>query len=91
MLVKPWDKASKHILDQLVHNNGKAFTNDVEIPRAFGRRYPELIENDFLTIARSDRKKESVFVTKPNIMVIPMSISSSQNTRWMKYKFHKIF
>lgn len=91
MFVKPWDEASKRILDQLVKDNGKAFTTDIEIPRSFGRRYPELIENDFLTIARSDRKHESVFATKPNVMVIPIPTRTSRNTRWMKYKFHKIF
>jgi hypothetical protein len=91
MFVKPWDESSKRILDQLVKDNGRAFTKDISLPRAFGRRYPELIENDFLTIARADRKKESVFVTKPNVMVIPIGIPSSQHTRWKKYKFHKIF
>lgn len=77
-------------MDQMVHN-GKAFTTDISLPRAFGRRYPELVDDDFITIARADRKKESVFVTKPNVMVIPIPTRTSRNSKWMKYKFHKIF
>ena len=91
MFVKPWDEASKRILDQLVRDNGRAFTKDINLPRAFGARYPELIKNDFLSIARDDRKRESVFVTKPNVMVVPIPTRSSRSTRWHKYQFHKIF
>ena len=87
--VTPWDEKSKKLLEQMV-KDGKAFTSDIELPRAFGRRYPELIDNDFLSIARADRKKETVFVTKPNVMIIPIGTRTSRNDK-MKYKFHKIF
>jgi len=89
MFVKPWDDKSRRIMDQIVRN-GKAFTTDIKLSRAFGRRYPELIDKDFLTIARADRKKETVFATYPNVMVVPVSIPSSRRSK-MKYKFHKIF
>ena len=89
MFVRPWDEASKRIMDQITQN-GKAFTKDINTSRAFGRRYPELIDNDFLTIARADRKKETVFATYPNVMVVPISLRTSRNGK-MKYKFHKIF
>ena len=86
--IKPWNEASKRILDQIV-KNGKAFTTDIELPRAFGRRYPELINQDFLTIAWADKKKETVFVTKPNITLIPISSPTSRN-KPVFYKFFKI-
>lgn len=87
--VTPWDEKSKRILEQMVRD-GKAFTSDIELPRAFGRRYPELVDNDFISIARADRKKETVFVTKPNVMIVPIPTRSSHNYK-LKYKFHKIF
>ncbi len=90
MFIKPWDEKSKRIIEQITQN-GKAFTTDITIPRAFGRRYPELIDKDFISIGRVDKKKETVFVTKPNVRVMPIPIRSSRNTKWMKYKFYKIF
>ena len=90
MFVRPWDEASKRIMDQITQN-GKAFTKNIDVPRAFGRRYPQLIDNDFLTIAHSSKKKESVFVTKPNVRVMPMPVRASRSVKWAKYKFYKIF
>jgi len=90
MFVRPWDEASKRIMDQITQN-GKAFTKDINTSRAFGRRYPELIDNDFLDIGRINKKKETVFVTRPNVKVVPIPTRMSRNTKWAKYKFYKIF
>ena len=90
MFVKPWDEASKRLLEQMVKDHGRAFTSDIKLPRVFGHRYPALVDNDFLAIARADKKRETVFVTKPNVIVIPVPIRSSKNYK-RKYEFRKIF
>jgi hypothetical protein len=89
IFVTPWDEASKSILEQMF-KKGKAFTSDIELPRAFGRRYPELINDDFLTIARTERKHKTVFVPNDNVLVFPMSTPTSRNDKKI-YKFHKVF
>jgi len=89
LFVKPWDEKSKRIMDQIV-KNGKAYTKDITVSRAFGRYYPELIDNDFLDIGRIDKKRETMFVTRPNVIVVPVSLPTSRKSK-MKYKFHKIF
>jgi hypothetical protein len=89
IFVTPWDEASKSILEQMF-KKGKAFTSDIELPRAFGRRYPELINDDFLTIARAERTKKTVFVPNDNVLVFPIPTQTSRKDK-MKYKFHKTF
>jgi hypothetical protein len=81
MFVKPWDEKSRKILEQLTRD-GKTYTTDIEITRAFGRYFPELEDNEFLDIARVDRKKKTWFVAYPNVRV-----RSYKNKKFEFYKF----
>jgi len=70
MYIKPWSKDSERILRQLT-KNGKAYTTDLKLTRAFGRRCPEIIDANFMDIGRIDKKKKSVFVLGENIVTVP--------------------
>lgn len=70
MYIKPWSKESERILRQLTRN-GKAYTKDLKLTRAFGRRYPEIIDADFLDIGRIEKKRKSVFVLGEDTGIMP--------------------
>lgn len=80
MYIKPWNKESERILRHLT-KNGKAWTKDVTLTRAFGRRCPEIIDNDFMDIGRIEKKNKSVFVLGEDIQIMP---------KRGKYFFYKI-
>ena len=81
MFVKPWDEKSRKILDQLTRD-GRAYTSDIELSRKFGRMYSELSEQGFIDIARIERKQKTVFVTPPDIRIVPLKNK--------KYQFYRI-
>jgi hypothetical protein len=89
MFVKPWDEASKRILDQIVHDRS-AFTSDRTLPRLFGHKYPELINKEFLAIGDIHKTRETVFTLRRGVMIVPMIERTSRNSKYPKYKFFKI-
>ena len=70
VFVKPFNKEHERIFRQLMKNN-IAYTNDIKLSRSFGRHYPKIIDGGFLDIARIDKKKRTVFVSPPDIRIIP--------------------
>ena len=90
MFVRPWNKESEKILWQLSKNNGRAYSiNNQRLPREFGMKYKNLIDNNLLDIATVRNRKEhkTLFVTPPDITVIP-----KLNQRGINFYFkrHKI-
>lgn len=81
MFVKPWDERSKRILDQLTRDR-IAYITDPKISRNFGMKYPDLFDEvkGFADIGNINRRKESVFVLRPNIEIMPLPKNK-------KYKF----
>ena len=91
MYVKPWSSESERILRRLV-KNGKAYTPNNTLTRTFGRKYPELIDNNFLDIGRIDKKKESIIATRENVVVVPKpSFNGGPQSKFPKFHFYKIF
>ena len=91
MFVKPWSKESENVLRKLSKKR-TAYTTDIELTRTFGRRYPELIREDFLDIARIHKKDKSVFLLPDDSYVVPNPPNpGSPHGKFMKYKFYKIF
>jgi len=68
--VKPFNKEHERIFRHLMKNN-IAYTNDIKISRSFGRHYPRLINEDWVDIARIEKKKRTLFASPPEIRIIP--------------------
>lgn len=81
--MKPWNKESQRILDQLTMDL-RASTMNTRLSVDFGKKYPELIELDFLDMATTKyrkKKNKTIYSLPKNVRVIP---------RKGKYFFHKI-
>lgn len=70
VFIKPYNKEHERIFRQLMKNN-IAYTSDINLSRSFGRHYPSIIREGWLDIARIDRKKRTVFVSPPDIRIVP--------------------
>lgn len=84
-MVKPWNEESKRIMDVLLRKE-KVYTKNHGISSEFSRRYPEIIDNDFLDVVTTRyRKKEqkTIFIRPDNVVIIP--------TKKKIFLFHKIF
>lgn len=88
MFVKPWSKESENILRQLGLNNGKAYSHNTKLPVEFGKKCSELFEMDFLDVAtiRNKREKKSIFVTPPDVVVIPKPGGRGVNFHFKRFK-----
>jgi len=87
--IKPWDEEDTKVFRRLIKDKGKFYTNDIDVPRKFGRRYPQLFDEGYLDIGRIKKKRESIIATRPNVGIVPIQGSSA--ARKMKFKFYKIF
>lgn len=70
---KPWSKEAEKIFKQLNYY-GKAYTTDTKkLPKQFGIRCKDLIEQDMLDIAtiRNKRERKTWFITPPDVTVTP--------------------
>jgi len=91
MFVKPWSKEAENVLRKLAKKR-IAYTSDIQLTRTFGRRYPELIREDFLDIARIHKKDKSVFVLPDDVVVVPKPpFPGGPQSKFMKFHFYKIF
>jgi len=93
--IRPWDKESERILNQIA-KNGKAYTSNMQLTRNFGHKHPELFDknNGFLDIARIEKRRESVILPRSDIKVIPLDEFPSDEVRLRfkkKYGFIRIF
>ena len=71
--IKPWSTESERIFRQL-SLTGRAYTREIKLSREVGMKCREIIENDYLDIARvrtSKKTGKTIFVTPPEVVVIP--------------------
>jgi hypothetical protein len=70
---RPWSKESEMVFRQLGQNGRAYIKNNPQLPREFGMKCKELIQNDLLYIAttRNRKEKRTWFITPPDIMVVP--------------------
>lgn len=83
-VVVPWDKEMRSILERLTRDK-IAYTKNHRISSDFSRRYPELIDDDFIDVVTTNyrkKEKQTIFIIKPNVVAIPNK---------GKFSFHKIF
>jgi len=87
VFIKPWDKESEQILRQLSYS-GRAYSKNMPFVRKFASQRPirDLINNDFLDIAHNHKKKKSIFVTPPDIAVIPKPGERGINFHFKRFK-----
>jgi len=87
--IRPWDKESERILNQIV-KNGKAYTNNNQFTRIFGHKYPELFDknNGYMDIARIGKRRESVILPRDNVSIVPISERTGEA---VKLRFPKKF
>jgi len=48
-----------------------AYIDNIEVARTIGREYQGLIQDKFLDVARIDRKRQSVLIKPPNVVIFP--------------------
>lgn len=73
MFVQPWSKEAERILKQL-SNYGRGFSrNNQKLPREFGMKCKDVVNNNFLDIATTKHKEPSTtwFITPPDVLVKP--------------------
>ena len=88
MFIKPWNKESERILRQLSLTGRAYITNNRYLPREFGMKCKEIINQDFLDIAtiRNKKTKRTWFITPPDIMVIPKPSDRGIHFHFRRYK-----
>lgn len=87
MFVKPWSKEAEQILRQL-SLSGRAYSRDIKLPREFGMKCRDIIDTDFLDIAtiRNKREHKTLYVTPPDIVVIPKPGEHGINFHFRRFK-----
>lgn len=87
VFIKPQDKETERILRQL-SLSGRAYSMDMGFVRRFSSQKPirEAVNLDFLDIAHNHKKKKTIFVTPPNIMVIPKPGEHGINFHFKRFK-----
>ena len=85
MIVKPWNKESEKIFLQ-TYKNKRAFTFQPTFNRALGKRYPNLIENDYIDISPRSYKKERYWIN-----LLPHTKMKIKNTKgkFIEFEFMK--
>ena len=87
MFITPWNEKSTQILRQL-SLNGRAYSKDTFFIKKFAtqKSVRTLIKMNFLDIARNHRKGKSIFVTPPDVMVIPKPGDFGINFHFKRFK-----
>jgi len=86
MFVRPWSKEAENYFKRLAKDR-IAYTKDTNFTRNFGKKYANLIDQDFLDIGRIGRKRESVIVLRPGVTLEPIKRRNSR----LAFKFEKLF
>lgn len=89
MFIRPWSKDAERILKQLSLNNGRAYTPNRLISREFGKKYPSLFDEGYLDVAYtrySKRNDKTIFVTPPDVMVIPKPSQKGIGYHFRRFK-----
>ena len=79
--VKPFKKIDRDIFDRLMIK-GRYDVFDTNLTRNFGHKYKEIIDADFLEIARVEKKRKSIIQLTEDARIMPKN---------GKYFFYKIF
>jgi hypothetical protein len=67
--------------------DGVTYIDDVQLTRNFGRKYPDLFDENkgFLDIGKIDKRNKSMIVRRPNVGIVPIPGRKNQ-----KFRFYKI-
>lgn len=68
--IKAYSKEIEKILNRMC-KDGLAYTSDIELSRNFGKSYKKIIDEGFVDIARIDKKKQTVFIRPPEVIIFP--------------------
>ena len=75
MFKRPWSKEAERVFEQ-IHKYGRAYThNNPRLPREFGMKCKDIINNDYLdvTTVRNKKQRRTWFITPPDITVTKRS------------------
>lgn len=86
--ITPWCKDAEKIFDRLSRDQ-KAFTSDSSLTRLLPRKYPDLFneQSGFLNIYRNERRRESVILPMPDVMIIPLPEPTSRINEMRRKKY----
>jgi len=86
MFVKPWNEESEKILKDLMIS-GRSYTQNPLVARDFSKHKEirHLTNIGFLDIASNRRKRKTIFVTPPEIKILP----EIKNNKF-SFKFKKL-
>lgn len=87
--IKPWNDKAENVLRQL-SISGRAYIHDPKFARKFGQKYKTILDDGLLDIATtrySKREDKILFVTPPNIAVIPKPGQRGVRFHFKRYRF----
>jgi len=90
MYIKPWSKEAERIFQELQRNRS-TYSENIQLSREIGRHCKDLIDNDFLDISRSEKKRRTWYNIPHDVGIMPDYPSNSQYRKFMKFKFFKIY
>jgi len=88
MFVKPWSKESERILRQLSFTGRASIIDNNKLPREFGMKCKDILDQDFLDIAtiRNKKIKRTWFITPPDVTVVPKPGDRGINFHFKRFK-----
>ena len=89
MYIKHWSKESENVLKQLTKSGRAYIINNPRLPREFGMKSKNIINQDMLDIAtiRNKKERKTWFITPPGIEVIPKNGKHGINFHFKRYRF----
>lgn len=90
--VKPWDEIDRKFFRRITKDR-IFYTNDIDLSRSLGRRYPSLFdkENGFMDIGRIKKTNSSMIALRPNSYIMPLPPSITNTKKNFRFKFYKIY
>ena len=84
--LKPWNKEVERIMRQLAKDK-------ITFTRKIGRNHPILVDehNGFMDVGRITKRNKSMIALRPGVGIQPLPKIPSIPSKFMKFKFYRIF
>jgi len=83
--IKPWSKEAEKIFNRLCRDM-VTYTDDINLSRQVGRMCDDLVRQDYLDIARIDRKKKTAIIKPPGVVIFPKLTNKGLNFHFEKLR-----
>lgn len=90
--LKPWNKEVERIMRQLAKDR-VVYIDNVDITRKIGRNHSSLFDeaNGFMDIGKIERRNKSMIALRPGVGIAPVPKLPSVPSKFIKFKFYRIF